>query len=152
MPIQSIIQGFRREHHLTEWEICYILGLKEADLSHEAIGLKVGRDRSTITKILQRYDWSTWSGKPVRSAPRCKTTDRDDRQLVRAALSNRVTVLRDISNIANVSISPRTVQRRLKENNIQKHIAVAKPFLTPVHQEARYSGHWNIRIGLLSNG
>src|SRR5205085_11382173 len=62
LPIQSIIKGFPREYHLTESEICYIIGLNAGGLTHEAIAWKVSRNRSTITKILQRYNWPSWNG------------------------------------------------------------------------------------------
>jgi len=52
--------------------------------------------------------------------------------LVCAALANR-TVLTDITNSTAPTISPHTVQHCLKENRIQKHIAVVRPFLTPEH-------------------
>jgi hypothetical protein len=46
-------------------------------------------------------------------------------------------VLSDITNVTALSIPPCTVQRRLSEVGIQKHIAVTKPFLTPAHMKAR---------------
>ena len=57
--------------------------------------------------------------------------------LVCATLANRTTVLTDITNSIALTISPHTVQRRLKENGIQKRIAIVKPFLTPKHIERR---------------
>ena|SRR5438105_9019816 len=68
-----------------------------------------------------------------RPEPARRTSEQDDRMLVRAALTNRTIVLTDITNSTALTISPRTVQRRLKENGIQKCIAVVKPFLTPEH-------------------
>ena len=41
MPIQSIMEGFPREHYLTESEIYSILGLNAGGLTHEAIAWKV---------------------------------------------------------------------------------------------------------------
>jgi hypothetical protein len=132
------MNNHRAQGNVTASEICYILGLADGGLTHEHIALTVGRDRSTITKVVGRYSWTTWVGRPSHASKVKTTTERDDRMLVRAALTNRVTILKDVSNITALSISPRTIQRRLKEAGIQKHIAVTKPFLTREHQERRY--------------
>jgi hypothetical protein len=134
---------------LTEREVIYILGLHDGGLKPLEIAIRFGRDKSTITCVLQNYSWETFTGLHSHPGPPRHTSERDDRMLVRAALANRTTVLADITNSMALTISPRTVQRRLKENGIQKHIAVVKPFLTPKHVERRLQWaleyqHWTV--------
>jgi hypothetical protein len=121
----------------TDNEIVYILGMHDAGAQPVDIADRVGKHHTTIDRVTTTYDWETWSGRlKPNSRPR-RTTSRDDRMLVRAALNNRRVVLGDITNDLAINISPRTVQCRLSEAGIQKHIAVAKPFLSAAHMKAR---------------
>src|ERR1700736_6976174 len=123
--------------HLTETDVIYILGLHDGGMSPLAIACKMERDKSTITRILLRFSWETWTGFPTQTSRPRITTERDDRVLIRSALTNRTTILSDITNVTPVVISDRTIQRRLNEVGIKKHIAVTKPFLTPEHMRKR---------------
>jgi transposase len=124
-------------HLVTEFETVYILGLHDGGMSPLAIACKLDRDKSTITRIIQHFSWDTWTGHPQRAPISKITTERDERSLVRTALTNRTTILRDITNHTALTISPRTVQRRLSDHGIKKYIAVTKPFLTPEQMRAR---------------
>jgi hypothetical protein len=57
--------------------------------------------------------------------------------LIQAAITNRTTVLTNITSSTALIIPPHTIQCRLKENGIQKRIAVIKPFLTSEHRQQR---------------
>jgi IS30 family transposase len=103
---------------LTEREVVYIFGLRDGGLQPTEIANRFGRDKSTISCILQNYSWETFTGLHPRPGATRRTSIRDERMLVRTALSNRTTVLGDITNTTALTISPRTVQRRLKDNGI----------------------------------
>jgi len=114
-----------------------MLCLSDCGATRSDIAERVGKDRRTIDRVLNTYDWETWSGR-LQPRPRARSTsERDDCMLVRAALTSRRTPLADITNDLAITISPRTVQRRLSEAGIKKHIAISKPFLSPAHMKAR---------------
>lgn len=122
---------------LNEREVVYILGLHDGGLKPLQIAIRMGSDKSTITRALQTYSWKTFTRLHPRPGAARRTSERDDRILIRAALNNRTTILIDITNSTALTFSPRTTQRRLKEKGIQKRIAVVKPFLTPEYMKRR---------------
>ena len=127
----------RVSSNLDDREISYILGLHDAGLSHSTIAAKVGRSKSAITRALQRYEFKTFTSVTPPPGPAKQISDREMRTIVRVVKQNRRCTLSDITNILPDKPSKRTLQRRLKEVGIQKHLAVAKPFLTPEHMKQR---------------
>ena len=117
--------GTDQKSYLSERETIYILGLHDGGMSPHGIAIKINWNKSTITCMLQRYLWETFNGLATRLNPPRRTTKRDDRMLVRAALTHRTTILADITNSTALNISPHTVQRRRSEHSIRKHIAVS---------------------------
>ena len=115
--------------YLTEWEVIYILDLHDRGLPSLEIAIQFGEDKSTITHILQNYSWETFTNLHSHPEPSRCISEWDDKMLVHAALANRTTVLTDITNSIALTMFPHTVQCCLKENGIQKHIAVVKSFL-----------------------
>ena len=103
---------------LIEWKVIYILGLHDRGLTPLEIAIRFGRDKSTITCVLQNYSWETFTGLHSRPEPARHTSERDNKMLVQATLANRTTVLTNITNSMALTISPRTVQHHLKETGI----------------------------------
>ena len=122
-----------RFSNINDIEAAYILGMADAGTSHSQITSRVERDKSTITQLLNHYDYKSFVGvnKPP-GRPR-KTTERDNTLIVCKAIVNRRRTLSDITNLAPVEVSTSTMHRILKEAGVQKHIAAKKPFLTAKH-------------------
>lgn len=99
--------------------------------------------------ILQNYSWETFTGVLPRPVPPPRTSEREDRLRVRAALANRTTILTDITNSMPLTIVPRTVQRHRRHTSVEKRIVVVKPVLTPEHVQCRLQWalehqHWTV--------
>ncbi len=120
----------RHTHNIDDIEAAYILGLSDAGTLPSEIASKVARDKSTITRLLKRYNYKSFAGVNKRPGRPKKATERDIRAIVRKAIANRRSPLADITNFSPIDISESTTRRILKEAGLQKHIAVKKPFLT----------------------
>ena len=127
----------RSSSNLTDIEIAYILGLSDAGLSHQDIATQCGRSKSTVTRVTQRYNIKSFTGVEPPPGPRKEVDERQRRTLLREVKQNRRSTLSEITNILSDKLSVRTLQRRLNEAGIQKHIAVQKPWLTSEHMKAR---------------
>jgi transposase len=123
----------RHATKISDVEAAYILGMSDAGAIPSQIAAKVQRDKSTITRLLQRHDYKSFLGVGKSTGRPKKTTERDEKLLVRKATVNRRSTLSDITNLAPVDISTSTTRRLLKEAGLQKHIAAKKPFLTAKH-------------------
>ena len=95
-----------------------ILRLKREGYAHRKIAEIIGRDHSTITKFLKRYDErNSVENKPTTGRKKL-VTEQGDRVILRSVKFNRRETLRDLTNIVNERlprpVSTRTVRRRLK--------------------------------------
>lgn len=95
-----------------------ILRLKREGYAHRKIAEIIGRDHSTITKFLKRYDERNSVENKPKTGRKKLVTERGDRVILRSVKVNRRETLRDLTNIVNERlpwpISTRTVRRRLK--------------------------------------
>jgi len=105
--------------------------------------------RPTISGFLQRYkERDSIDDKPRSGRPR-KTTDSDDRYIIRTALKETRIPLAELKQDVNLPICERTLQRQLKEAGIQKWRALTRPLLTNKHAKnclnwAKRHRHWTI--------
>jgi transposase len=140
----------RVSSNLDSVEISYMLGLRDARLSHAEIAEKTNRSKSAVTRALQRYDIKTFKGvAPPPGNPK-KLSNREVRGMIRVVNTNRRSALSDITNLLPTKVSDRTLRRRLKDAGIQKHIAVKKPMLTEQHMQKRLEfaleyKNWTVR-------
>jgi transposase len=123
----------RRTDKIDNLEAAYILGMSDGGALPPQIASRVGRDKSTINKLLRRHDWKSFVGIGKSSGRPKKTTERDNRLIVRKATISRRRTLSDITNLAPINISKSTTRRVLKEAGLKKYIAAKKPFLTAKH-------------------
>jgi transposase len=95
-----------------------ILRLKREGYAHRKIAEIIGRDHSTITKFLKRYDERNSVENKPKTGRKKLVTERGDRVILRSVKVNRRETLRDLTNIVNKRlprpVSTRTVRRRLK--------------------------------------
>ena len=123
----------RHTSKINDIEAAYILGMSDGGAIPSEIAIKVERDKSTITRLLQRHDYKSFLGVGRSTGRPHNTTERDRKLIVRKAITNRRNTLSDITNLAPVNILSTTTRRILKEAGLQKHIAAKKPFLTAKH-------------------
>ena len=95
-----------------------ILQLKREGYAHRKIAEIIGRDHSTITKFLKRYDERNSVENKPKTGRKKLVTERGDRVILCSVKVNRRETLRDLTNIVNERlprpVSTRTVRRRLK--------------------------------------
>lgn len=128
---------------LSDSEIMRILTLSHMGLSSYAIAKEVHRGRSTVSRILQTYNYNSFNSRVI-TRTRCrKTTKYEDRILLRTAKANDDQCFRDIIALSGINISPTTLRRRLKEVDLFSRIRRRKPTLKPHHARARL--RWAIK-------
>ncbi|GFV83992.1 transposable element Tcb1 transposase [Trichonephila clavipes] len=93
------------------------------------MGSRVGRNQTTVMRICDRWMQEGTTDRRGRShLPQC-TTSRDDRQIVRMAVTDRSvtsrTVAQHIEHVTHHSVSARTIRRRLQQSGL----SARHPFL-----------------------
>ena len=139
----------RSNSHLSDSEIAKILTLDHSGLSTRAIASEVMRGQTTVCRVLQTYDYKTFNACDRTRISKRKTTEHEDRILIRAAKANDDQAYRDIIRIAGIKVSPSTLKRRLKEVDLYSRIRRKKPVLKPSHKAARLLWarkyqHWTV--------
>nr|XP_042913511.1 uncharacterized protein LOC122273521 [Parasteatoda tepidariorum] len=105
---------------LTEFERGRIIGLQEAGLSYRTDAARVQRNSSTVMRA-----WKQWTNKcqTTRSGPRNVTSAREDRHLVRMALTDRTAPSRQLaaqwSIATGVSLCASSIHRRLLKRGLR---------------------------------
>jgi transposase len=103
-----------------------ILRLKREGYAHRKIAEIIGRDHSTITKFLKRYDERNSVENKPKTGRKKLVTERGDRVILRSVKVNRRETLRDLTNIVHERlprpVSTRTVRRRLKFHMVTRGV------------------------------
>ncbi|KFM65075.1 Transposable element Tcb1 transposase, partial [Stegodyphus mimosarum] len=84
------------------------------------IGSRFGRNRTTVMRICDSWMQKRTTDRRVRSHPSQYTTSRDDRNIVRMAVTDRSvtsrTVAQHIQSVTHYPVSARTIRRRLQQS------------------------------------
>jgi len=115
---------------LTDIEITKILTLYHEGHSERDIATIIHRSKGAVEHTLATYNFDTFIGHNPRPIHPRKTTEREDRYLLRAAKQFNEVPLHDISKIVNIPISKSTMSRRLHEVGYGRYIARKKPQLS----------------------
>jgi len=118
-----------------------VIILKEEGYSVEAIAKRVKCSHSAVSKTVKRHkETGSVDDRPRSGRPRLSTL-RDDRELLRISLRNRMftstQLKREWNETSLISCSARTVRRRLDENGLFGRVARRKPLLTDRHRKIR---------------
>ena len=133
---------------LTEFQKGEIVALghdkKPPQISHD-----LHIPRQTVLSFLKRFYQRESSENLHRSGRARKTSTTADRWLIRTALTETRLPLKELKSICNIPFSTRTIQRRLKEENIRKWRAVKRALLDNDHAKqrlkwARKHQHWTV--------
>ncbi|GFX83651.1 HTH_Tnp_Tc3_2 domain-containing protein [Trichonephila clavipes] len=125
-----------RAHYeqLSEFEKSRIIGLKEAVWANRTIAYHMGRSDTAIRRCLQdwvdsgRFQCRDGSGRPR------ATADREDRLIVRSAVTKPDSSLSAIRHATRTRMSTMTIHRRLIERSSSRPLQEL-PF-TPAHCSA----------------
>ncbi|GFW22730.1 transposable element Tcb1 transposase [Trichonephila clavipes] len=86
------------------------------------IGSCVGRNQTTVMRMCDRWMQEGTTDRRGRSHPPQCTTSREDRQIVRMTVTDRLvsarTVAQHIESVTHHSVSERTIRRRLQQSGL----------------------------------
>ncbi|GFX66771.1 piezo-type mechanosensitive ion channel component 1 [Trichonephila clavipes] len=116
-----------------------IVAYRDCGLSFREIGSRVGRNQTTVMQICDRWMQEDTTDRRGRSHPPQCTISREDRQIVRMAVTDRSvtsrTVAQHIESVTHHSVSARTIRRRLQ----QRGPSARRPLLgLPLTQNNRH--------------
>ncbi|GFT82918.1 transposable element Tcb1 transposase [Trichonephila clavipes] len=105
------------------------------------IGNRVGRNQTTVMRICDRWIQKGTPGRRGRSHPPQCTTSREDRKIVRMAVTDRSvtsrTIEQHIESVTHHSVSARTIRRRLQQSGLSARRPLLGLPLTQSHRRLR---------------
>ncbi|GFX65995.1 transposable element Tcb1 transposase [Trichonephila clavipes] len=127
---------------VSEFDRGRIGAYRDCGLSFREIGSRVGRNQTTVMRICDRCMQEGTTDRRGRSHPPQCTTSREDRQIVRTAVTDHSlttrTVAQNIESVTHHSVSARTIQRRLQQSSL----SASRPLLgLPLTQNHRRLHH-----------
>ncbi|GFV26388.1 transposable element Tcb1 transposase [Trichonephila clavipes] len=129
---------------VSEFDRGRIVAYRDCGLSVSEIGSRVGRNQTTVLRICNRWMQEGTTDQRGRSHPPQCTTSREDRQIVRMAVTDRSvtsrTVAQHIESVTRHSVSARTIRRRLQHSGLSAMRSLLDLPLTQNHR--RLSHQW----------
>ncbi|GFY27927.1 transposable element Tcb1 transposase [Trichonephila clavipes] len=99
-----------------------IVAYRDCGLSYREIGSRVGRNQTTVMRICDRWMQEGTTDRHGQSHPPQCTTSREDRQILRIAVTDRAVtsriVAQHIESVTHHSVSARTIRRRLQQSGL----------------------------------
>lgn len=130
-----------RQYELSVPERSQIILLHRQGVSLKNIAKQMKRSRCAVRHTIQRFQESGTYVNRSKSGRKRITTAREDRYLERLALRDRRKSSKDLATDLwqqqNISVSTRTIRRRLVEVNLHGRKARRKPLLNERHKKAR---------------
>jgi transposase len=123
---------------LTEFQKGQIDGASRFGHTISEIHHLFGFPRTTIHNIVARIKKRGSAENKERVGRPRKSTDRDERLLLRRALDDTKMPLRELKFEANSDLSISTIRRRLNEQDIKKWLAAERSRLTKAHTSKRF--------------
>ncbi|GFW54870.1 transposable element Tcb1 transposase [Trichonephila clavipes] len=135
---------------VSEFDRGRIVAYRDCGLSFREIGSRVGRNQTTVMRICDRWmlmricdRWmqeGTTDRRGRSHPPQC-TTSREDRKIVRMAVTDRSvtsrTVAQHIESVTHHSVSARTIRRRLQQSGLSARRPLVGLPLTQNHSLRR---------------
>ncbi|GFX35558.1 transposable element Tc1 transposase [Trichonephila clavipes] len=118
-----------------------IVAYRDCGLSFKEIGSRVGRNQTTVMRICDRWMQECTMDRRSRSHPPHCTTSREDRQILRMAVTDHSvtyrTVAQHIESVTRHSVSTRTMRRRLQQSGLSARRPLLGLPLTQNHRRLR---------------
>lgn len=134
MPRRRVREQYEQ---MSPFERGRAIGLKEAGWSNRRIARHLGRSDATIRRCWQewvnhgRTERQEGSGRPR------ATTEREDRVIVRSALTAPDASLSTIRRVTGTPVTAMTIDRRLSERGLRSRRPLRRLPLTVAHRQAR---------------
>ncbi|GFV05007.1 transposable element Tcb1 transposase [Trichonephila clavipes] len=105
---------------VSEFDRGRIVAYRNYGLFFKEIGIRIGRIQTTVMRICERWMQEGTTDRRGRLHPPQCTTSREDRQIVRIAVTHRSvtsrTVAQHIESVTHHSVSARTIRRCLQQS------------------------------------
>ncbi|GFV32454.1 transposable element Tcb1 transposase [Trichonephila clavipes] len=127
---------------VSEFDRGRIVAYRDCGLSfRKIIGSRVGRNQTTVTRICDRWMQEGTTDRRGRSHPPQCTTSHEDRQIVRMVVTDcsvtSRTVAQHIESVTHLSVSARTIRRRLQQIGLSARRPLLGLPLTQNHRRLR---------------
>ncbi|GFY05406.1 transposable element Tcb1 transposase [Trichonephila clavipes] len=107
---------------VSEFDRERIVAYRDCGLSFREIGSRVGRNQTTVMRICDRWMHEGTTDRRGRSHPPQCTTSREDKQIVRMAVTDLSltsrTIAQHIESVTHHSVSARTIRHRLQHSGL----------------------------------
>ena len=114
-----------------------IVGMKMAGSSPTEIARTLAISKTTVYLWLKRFEeQGNVKTKKIPGAPK-QTTAEENRKIIQEVRANPFTNSTDIARTLQLTVSPRTIRRRLHEAGLRNRAAATKDVLTATHKERR---------------
>ncbi|GFX10258.1 transposable element Tcb1 transposase [Trichonephila clavipes] len=126
---------------VSEFDRGRIVAYQDCGLSFREIGIRVGRNQTTVRRICDRWmQEGTTDQRGPSHPPQC-TTSRENRQILRMIVTDRSatsrTVAQHIESVTHHSVSARTIRRRLQQCGLSARRPLLGLPLTQNHRRLR---------------
>ncbi|GFX25865.1 transposable element Tcb1 transposase [Trichonephila clavipes] len=129
---------------VSEFDRGRIEAYRDCGSSFRKIGSRVGRNQTTVMRICDRWMQEGTTDRRGRSHPPQCTTSREDRQILRMAVTDRSgtprTVAQHSESVTHHSVSARTIRRHLQQSGLSARRPLLGLPLTQNHRRLR--GQW----------
>ncbi|GFU41949.1 transposable element Tcb1 transposase [Trichonephila clavipes] len=119
-----------------------IVAYRDCGLSFKEIGCRVGRNQTTVMRICDCWMQEGTTDRHGRSHPPQYTTSRDDRQIVRMAVTDHSvtsrTLAQHIESVTHHSVSTRTIRSCLQQSGLSARRPSLGLPLTQNHRRLRH--------------
>ncbi|GFU06814.1 transposable element Tcb1 transposase [Trichonephila clavipes] len=123
---------------VSEFDRGRIVAYRDCGLYFRKISSSVGRNQTTVMRICDRWMQEGMTDRRGLSHPPQCTTSREDRQIVRMAVTDRSvtsrTVAQHIESVTHHSVSARTIRRRLQQSGLSARRPLLGLSLTQNHR------------------
>ncbi|GFU68777.1 transposable element Tcb1 transposase [Trichonephila clavipes] len=122
----------------SEFDRGRIAAYRDCGLSFREIVSRVGRNETTIVRICDHWMQESTTDRRDRSYPPQCTTSREDRQIVRSAVTDHSitsrTIAQHIETVTHHSVPARTIRRRLQQSGLSARHPFLGQHLTQNHR------------------
>ncbi|GFU99177.1 transposable element Tcb1 transposase [Trichonephila clavipes] len=138
---------FRRKQRsafdkVSEFDRGRIVAYRDCGLSFRHIRRRVGRNQTTVMRICDRWMQEGTTDRRGPSHPPQCTTSREDRQIVRMAVTDRSvtsrTIAQHIESVTHNSVSARTIRCRSQQSGLSARRLLPGLLLTQNHRHLRH--------------
>lgn len=126
---------------LNATQVARAVTLIETGHTYQNVATTLGVSKSVIHRVVKRYRQTGEYTRLAGQGRKKKTVARDDRFIVSTVLRNRILtssqVKTKLQEVRGVTISTKTVRRRLKAAGLRSHLPARGPLLATCHRVAR---------------